>query len=253
MKQHVSGASLAALRRWREVVAAHPDDGRALVAVAFRSLTAPSDGLVPLEAISAVVLAVQQTTHGPTELRFSAYGVNAVPCGVQWGSAANCRLSKSLRLRPRLGAKGRRFDLTRVRLLHVAMNLFEAVCKAEVHQIVDDLQLPLIWCGFAPSLVVEPDGPEVAGMASQMGLTERELMARCRREHELLSLYPLEFSGHEAEQARLYVEPATVPEIQIVQCDDSMDDLEGFRGAAAFDFRADVFRAPLVACDDVAL
>jgi hypothetical protein len=219
-----------------------------MAALAFQSQE-PTDQLVPLEAISAVVLSVEPTKFGPTCLRFSVYAASPIPFGVQWGSAENCRLSKNLRLRPRLRAKGRRFDLTRVRLIHSAIDLFEAVCKAEAHEISDHLQLPQVWAGFDPSHPVEGDGPELLGLVHQLGLSSTQLMERSRRVHESQVLFPLEFVSHEWQHARLYVEPATVPSLQVIRCENQVETLDGFRGAAAFDFVADVFRIPLVYVD----
>lgn len=247
MTHHMNGAGLAALRRWRRVVAPRPREGCGLAALTFQT-RGPIEPLVPLENISAVVLSVEATKFGPTRIRFSLYAASPIRFGVQWGAAENCQLSKNLRLRPRMQAKGRRFDLTRVRLLHTAINLFETVCQAEDQNVVDHLQLPQAWAGFAPSHPVAGDGPELLGLVHQLGPSSNELMERSRRIHESHVLYPVEFASHEWEYARLYVEPSTVPALQVIRCDGSEEALEGFRGAAAFDFITDVFRVPLVSC-----
>jgi hypothetical protein len=248
MAQYISGSGLSLLRRWRRVVAAARHDGCGLAALAFQSFE-PADQLVPLESISAVVLAIEPTEFGATHIRFSIYGASAIPFGVQWGSAGNCRLSKNLRLRPRMKAKGRRFDLTHVRLLHSAIDLFEAILHAEVHDVGDHLQLPQVWAGFDPTAGIEGDGPELAGLVHQMGVTSAELMFRCRRSHQSLVCYPLEFVSDRWQEARLFVDVGSVPSIQIVQCEQSEEALDGFRGAAVFDFVTDVFRPPLVYVD----
>jgi hypothetical protein len=232
------------LRRWRTVVAASPQEGVNLAALSFRSLVAETDGLVPLESISAVILAVEPVERRPTRLRLSMYGASPVPFGVQWGSAEGCRMSKDLRLRPRLGAKGRRFDVTRVRMLHVVMNLFESICRAEAQEIIDHLQLPQAWAAFQPERPIVGDGPEFAGALCQTGLSPTELMARCRRVYESLVLYPLEFVSHEWPHARLFVEPSSVPAVQIIDIEGSGAVLTGYRGCTEFDFEADVFRVP---------
>ena len=95
----IPASCLSALRRWRHVVAASRHDGCGLAALAFQSFK-PADQLVSLESISAVMLVIEPTEFGATHARFSIYGASAIPIGVQWGSAENCRLSKNHRLRP---------------------------------------------------------------------------------------------------------------------------------------------------------
>jgi hypothetical protein len=203
-----------------------------------------------LEATSAVLLHVESNGHGPNRLRFCAYGAHAIGFGIQWGTCEGTRFSKSLELRPRLAAKGRRFDVERVGLLHTALNLFEAICRAEEHEIVEHLQLPQAWAAFDADYPVSGDGPELNGDVHRSGMSTAELMVRCRRWHQSQELYPLEWVSHEPLEC-LYVEPATVPTVQIIRCDNPDEVLRGHRGAAAYDFVSDIFRAPLVSCSDL--
>ena len=236
MMHRISGSSLAALRRWRRIVAAHPHDGGGLAAVTFRTLYPPEGGLIPLEAISAAVLRVEPSTSGPCALPFSIFGAHSIPWGASWGGDDECRFSRNLRQRPRLKARGMRFDLTRQRLLHVAMDLFQSVCNVEPHDLADRLELPALWAGFRSNSSVQGDGAEIDGCCSQMGLSRAEIMRRCRKHYQNLSLYPLDFTSHVAEHAKLFAEPETVPATQVLVCPDPDDSLTGFRGACQFSF-----------------
>ena len=142
--------SLAVLKRWREVVAAHPHDGVHRAAVTFQSHFShpPRNRLVPLAAATAVVLHVQPAEGRPRPMQFSVFGAGPDPWGIRWGGVGSSRMRKDLRLRPRLQARGKRFDLTRQRTIHLAMDLFAAVCTAEDGGMVDHLQVTEGWAGF---------------------------------------------------------------------------------------------------------
>ena len=198
---------------------------------------------MPLEALSASVLSIEPTRHGPVALRYSAFGAHPIGWGVQWGGAAGLKLSKDLQLRPRLRAQGRRFDLTCPGTLHLALDLFESIAHAQPNEITDLLQLPEVWAGFLMDFSVEGDGPELDGLCSRLGLSRQQLMMRRRREHEGLQLYPLDFTSHAVEHARLFVEPGTVPDIQVIQCVNPAETLTGFRGACEFSLLNSAFNA----------
>ena len=245
MGQQLAGSHLACLARWRRIVATHPCRGANTAAIAFRCQKSPVNGLVPIEQMSAALLQVQATRHGPFPLQFRIYSACAVAFGLEWGGVHNSRVVKDLRIRPRLAARGKRMSLSRPRSLRTSLDLFEAIVNADVCAVNDHIQIPQCWMGFDPCIEIEGDGPELSGMVNATGTTAAELMIRTRRDHNGLAVYPMEWTSHcWAEAKEIFVEPDSVPLIQVVRCVESDETLIGFRGACSFDFHSSAFPDP---------
>jgi len=127
MVQQLAGSHMACLARRRRVVAANPNAGAGLAALGFQCLKPLQEGLIALEWISAAVLCVEPAVRRIRPLRFSFIGATAIPYGIEWGGVEQSKVTKDLRLRPRMKAKGRRMELTRVRTLHVGLDLYAAM------------------------------------------------------------------------------------------------------------------------------
>jgi len=96
--------------------------------------------------------------------------------------------------------------------------------------------------GFESGYDVDAEGPELIGMMHAVGMTSQQLMNRTKRQHDGLDLYPMEWTSHRWMDAKqIFVEIASVPEIQVLRCTDPCETLVGFRGAVGFDFQSTAY------------
>lgn len=245
MTVQLAGSHMACLARWRRVVAAYPNAGAGLAALSFQSLKPPQDGLIPLQWISAALLCVEPARRKIRPLQFSFFGATAIPYGIEWGGVERSKLTKDLRLRPRMSAQGRRMDLTRVRTLHLGLDLYAAIVSATENELMDHLQIPQCWMGFESGYDVDAEGPEVVGMMHAVGMSSQQLMMRVKRQHDGLHLYPMEWTSHRwMDLKQIFVEIGSVPVIQVLRCTDPSETLVGYRGAVSFDFLSTAYPDP---------
>ena len=112
---------------------------------------------------------------------------------------------------------------------------------AERHQLV----LPRLWAGFKACELAEitADGPELTSAAQRSGKKPDELVKHARRDYEGLALLPLEWTSHCWERmTAVFADLADFPRHQVVPLRQLPDDLQGFQGAAHFDFYSSRFR-----------
>lgn len=241
MTVQIASSHLAALRRWRRLVAAHPRERAGFAAVTFSSLTPPCGGLVPLESANAEVLSVHKDAYA-FPLRYAIFSVSRIPFGVSWGTLENNRICKNLRLRPRRMGPGNRFNMRDLRMMHRALTLFETILNGESHAIVDHLQLPRIWAASDPQFIPEASGPEMIGEMHLRGMSSAQVMMHSRRLHDGFALYPADFVDDLVETAPLYVDLDSAPRVQVFRHDSPEKPLSGFRGSAMFDFEECAFQ-----------
>lgn len=184
------------------------------------------------------------TAKGTPKVPLRGFVGSKVPWGVKWGGTKNSLFEKDLSLSPVAGARGRRLDSGRRKLLALGLELdcqlWRAVTESENAKTVDQLRLPNLWAAFEPktALRVYADGPELETLCYRRRQTPAGLLDQYRREHRGLVLFPLNWvSHHWGELTRVFADLHRHPKCQIVRVSRLLDDLHGFRGAGEFDFR----------------
>jgi hypothetical protein len=209
------------------------------------------DGLLEIENLVLVVLYDEPQETGGPALRLAGFGGARMPWGVSWGGQHQNRSFKDLLLRPIRRGGGLRLDLCRPKLLKLALRL-DRHLKRQLRRPwplgQHRLRLPRLWAGFPPSLAADivGDGPELAAEVRRTGRSSRRLFAQTMRTHQGLTLYPLSWvSHHERIAADVFCDLRRFPRYQVFPVSSLPDDLQGFQGAAQFDFFSSRFRAEL--------
>jgi hypothetical protein len=207
------------------------------------------EGLVEIENFVLVVLYDAPLAAGRLALRLAGFSGARMPWGVAWGGPQQSKLFKDLLLRPLPGARGERLDANRPRLLGLALQLERELrrrsrrrCSCRRRR----LQLPRLWAGFRASVAgqITGDGPELAAEARGTGKPAGQLLEEARRTQEGLTLYPLPWVSHQAEIASaVFADLEGFPRRQVFGLRRLPEDLQGFQGAAQFDFFASRFQS----------
>lgn len=216
---------------------------RTLAALGF--LRKPNDkqeALVELRQLVAVVLFDESIGRAVPALRLAGFGAAQVPHGVAWGGPGNAKFHKDLRLAPAIGGWSLQVDASNVELLHLALQL-----HAEIHR-VDRFtpkaarrqpQLPRLWAGFSPTDAesVEAKGPEFVQLCEKFSLAPEVMLEKFRREHQGLVCFPLDWvSDALPHSLAVYADLCETPRTQVFRLTEFPANLQGFQGAAAFDF-----------------
>ena len=163
--------------------------------------------------------------------------------GVRFGGRANCRFAKDLMLQPVPGGEGYRLDWQ-------TKNCWPWACNSTVNSAAPSAGARMAATaqalGGLPSddaAGICGDGPELAAYVARVGKTPACLLERLRREHQDLTLHPLAWVSHHWQQAAaIFADLRQFPKRQVF-CLQQRDSLNGFHGAAEFDFgRTDVMR-----------
>lgn len=238
MHSRPSARHLGALRRWQRMRNSQQESSSPFAAVYFTSGRVFSTGFTRLADVRAIVLqACRDTVTMQPSLTCSMYGARPCPNGIHWGGEQNHLFEKDLGLRPRWHAHGARLDLQYRRTLHSILDVWESLQRVHVDQVSDMLTLPTAWAAFDRGTEIAGDGPEFWGMASELGMSSVELMARYQWEDENHTFAPLNWVSDQWQQiAEIYLDLTIAPNVQVL--DNRIPDrtLVGHRGAAMFDF-----------------
>jgi len=221
---------------------------RPLAALGYLVNGAVMDGLVEIENLVLVVLYDEAMDSGRWALRLAGFGGVRMPWGVKWGGPDQSKFYKDLLLRPVAGTHGLRLDASRIRLLQLAVQLDRQLQRYSGRPWLvrrQRPQLPRLWAGFRASVVAEVtgDGPELASEARRTGKAASRLLEEARRMHEGLTLYPLPWvSHHEAIASAVFADLGSYPRSHVFSLGSLPEGLQGFQGAAEFDFFSSRFR-----------
>ncbi|MBN2579373.1 MAG: hypothetical protein JXB10_10310 [Pirellulales bacterium] len=207
------------------------------------------DGLIEIEHLVLVVLYDEPRSNGRLALRLAGFSGTAAPWGVKWGGPEQCRFDKDLLLRPTRHARGQRIDTASKKLLQVGLQLDRQLEKhARYPGLVyrNRLQLPRLRAGFRAldAARVTGDGPELAEYCRRSGKSACQALYEARYFHEGLTMFPLAWVSHLWENVTaVFVDLDRFPRWQVFPLRRLPEDLQGFSGAAEYDFVNSRFRS----------
>jgi hypothetical protein len=208
--------------------------------------------LIEIERLTLVILYDEPEPTGRIALRLAGYAATRVPWGVRFGGPGECRFFKDLALQPVPAGGGYRLNLTRPDVLRLGLKL-ERQLNRRVRYCPGPMpaqpRLPKLWAGFSAAAAAEirGDGPELFDYVRHTGQRPEELMARLRRHHAGLVLYPLAWVSHHWQEAlTVLVDLAGFPPTQVFALDQLPGSLFGFQGAAEVDLFHSRFRQQAV-------
>ena len=221
---------------------------RPLAALGYLTNGPTVSGLIEVENLVLVVLHHELQAARRPALRLAGFSGARLPWGVHWGGPDQSRFFKDLLFRPVPQARGQRLDVTRTRLLELALQLdrqleMHARYPGLIHQ--PRIQLPRLWAGFRGSYAtcVTGDGPELALHCRRTKRPASRLLQEAQRMYEGLAIYPLEWvSHHWPDMVAVFADLGRLPRRQVFPLRRLPDDLQGFQGAADFDLYYSRFR-----------
>lgn len=198
------------------------------------------DGLISVERLVFVLL---QREAQPTRcLHLRAFCGGRIPWGVMWGGARHCRLDQRLYLDSAMVIDERPPVIRDARLSAVIMRLDRELqqrsdCARSRRQ--QKLRLPRLWAAFPADFAhrITGDGPEFQSRLQETGGSASQTLRRSQRWHRGLVLYPLPWVSHLWEQfAAVYADVSRFPQYQVFLGSSPSSVLQGYYGAAQFDF-----------------
>jgi len=239
----IAYANSQVINQWRRQLGSRQqaDERRPLGAQSYLTNGPVLGGLIEIKKLVLVALYDEQHRDAGV-LCLKGFSARRVPWGVEWGGRQGNRFFKNLRLQPVPGARGRRIDGDEAELLQLGLQLNRQVerhCQERWLPVRRHLQLPRLWAGFRRSDVstIDGDGPELAAVCRRRRLSAAELLQSAKREHNDLTLYPLDWVSHLWQQAEtILADLRGFPRRQVFALKDANTDLEGCCGASAFDF-----------------
>ncbi|QDU26256.1 hypothetical protein ETAA8_13320 [Anatilimnocola aggregata] len=233
------------VNRWKRQIGSRKPYRRQRLLAAIGFLYRAKDRTEPfieLHRLLTVVVFDDPIGRAFPALRVAGYGARQVPHGVQWGGPDNSKFYKDLRLEPEAGGWGLRIDTFNCDVLHIAMQL-----QATLHR-VDRFtprsatlqpQLPRLWAGF-PAQEAESmraSGPEFAGLCDKFSILPDAMLEKFRREHQGLVCFPMDWVSSDLHRSlAVFADMSETPRTQVFRLTDYPEGLQGFQGAAAFDF-----------------
>ena len=214
---------------------------RQLAALGYLANGPVIEGLIEVDKLTIVILYDEPVRRGHHVLCLTGYTGTRVPWGVKWGGADQCRFLKNLLLQPVPNGPGLRLSTASTDLLRLGLQLDRDLDK-RVHlkplPVRQQFRLPCLWAGFKPAdaATITGSGPELEAYSHRTGKSAHRLLARMRRDHLGLSLYPFPWVSHHWQQAiTVFADLARCPKRQVFLLRHLPDDLVGFQDAAAFD------------------
>lgn len=228
------------LQRWRQQIAGQrcrreQRGPRAHAAISYLVRGPSHDGLVDLNQLLCVI--VQDECYEGRSLATCCrtYAATAVRWGSKLGGAENCRLDKSLTIPPKLGGRGRQFDLAQPELLRLCLDLDRHL---ERHVQFPHMPrryepcLPSLWAAFTFDIA-----PQISFAGPEYENAGRPAVSPICTATGLF-LYRLEYVSHESSRsARILADLRSVPKRQVLTLQRNKSNLTGFRGAIEFDLR----------------
>jgi hypothetical protein len=239
------------LARWRRSLGARRRrvlSPRPLAALGYLANGPVTDGLIEIENLVLAVLYDEAQLDGRTAVWLAGFGGVLGPWGVRWGGLEQSRFLKDFSLRPDTRGRGPRPDARRGELLRLALQLDRKIERYLRYPRLTRryrLRLPKLWAGFRASRVAQitGDGPELAEACRRSGKSADELLDESRRNHEGLTLFPLEWVSHHWEIASaVLADLERFPATQVFPLNCLPEGLQGFKGAAEYDFYTSRFR-----------
>ena len=241
------------LARWRRSFGARRrrvSGPRPLAGLGYLANGPITDGLIEIENLVLAVLYDEPRPEGRTAVWLAGFGGVRSPWGVRWGGAEQSRFLKDFSLRPAAKARGPRPDVRRGELLGLALQLDRKIeryvrCPHLTRRY--RLRLPRLWAGFRASRVpqITGDGPELADACRRARWSAEELLDESRRTHEGLTLFPLEWVSHHWQiTSAVLGDLERFPATQVFPLKCLPNGLQGFKGAAEYDFYTSRFGTP---------
>ncbi|MBL9165991.1 MAG: hypothetical protein JNL18_24935 [Planctomycetaceae bacterium] len=187
-------------------------------------LDCPRTGdFVEMSRLAIVVVQDEYFDGGRTAVRVVGYRPEVIANGeIQWFSSTNTLFRKDLMLRPQPFARGMRIDLRSAQLLALAMRLDHRIEQAKSHPQrlrQATMKMPAVWAGFHRSVAdgVIGCGPEFEALCAKFGMNPQAMLAKFRREHDGLVLFPLRWVNDDLGRATaMFAEVAQFPTRQAV-------------------------------------
>lgn len=235
--------------RWRRQVADRSNlPHRRMQRLAALSYLANGPVRQGLIAIKDLLLVVLHAATPRRELVVAGFSAESVEWGVAWGGPTRNPFLKDLALEPAVGARGRRLDLSRLRLVELALQLERDLRRAGISRrwpVRRRIILPRLWAGLRRSDAsnVQGDGPELAEACRQTGKAPQDLLREAGRNYQGLTLLPLDWVSHRWQQfVEVFAEIGRFPRRQVCRLRDADHDLSGYRGASEFNFSESRFQ-----------
>lgn len=235
------------LNRWRYQINRSQSPSRAprgLGVLGCLTDLEPVNGLVELKRVLITVLYDVRLASGHFAIRMAGYRASREPHGINWGGRGNARFDKDLTLSPRPGGGAKRIDLLNFPTTSWALSAdrrINVALRYRTRRVSRGFELPRTWAGFPPSYEKElqGSGPELERLCVRFGISREAMLAKFRREHRGLVLYPLDWvSDHVQRATDLFAEVKGVRRWQVFGIENPHTTLVGFAGAATFDFHS---------------
>jgi hypothetical protein len=233
-------------RLWHQVIGARRRCGHELprdfAALGYLTCGPVTNNLIELHRLLFVVLYDEREPGERPALRLTGFRAERIPHGVRIGGEGNCRIRKNLALRPKPDAKGPRPDLDNSKFLELGLQLerrIQSVMRMRHRPLPTLPKLPRLWAAFNPTdaHAVCGDGPEFQQFLEKFGFEPEALLAKFRREHLGLSLFPLDWVSHRASSAvAIYADLEGYSQVRVFRLREEADGLCGYEGAVEFDF-----------------
>ena len=240
------------IKQWRRQVPRRRRDiqhRRPLGVLGYLTNGPTLDGMIEVEKLVLVVLYDEPVHGGPLCLRLAGVSGKPVPWGVCWGGRAGSKFFKDLRLQPAPQAQGRRMNADDTELLQLGLQLERQLQRHLRNRwlpVNRQPELPPVWAGFRrpDARDIQGDGPELAAACRQRRKSPKQLLASTKRDYHGLVLYPLEWVSHRWKQAvAVLADLERFPKWQVFSLKEFPAELQGYRGAAQYDFFTSRFRS----------
>lgn len=175
-------------------------------------------------------------------LRVVGYGAIQTSHGVQWGGPEACKFYKDFRMPPVEGGPGLQVDSANREMLHLALQLRMAVYRLDrfcPKAARLQPQLPRLWAGFSreDSETLHGGGPELTALCEKFDLEPDAMLRKFQYEHQGLCCFPLEWvSDQTSRSLAIFADLREMPRTQVFRLPLIPEGLQGFQGAAAYDF-----------------
>lgn len=240
------------LLRWRRQVCArrrkqHDGRPRRNAGLSYRICGPAVDGFVEVENLVLVVLYDEPDQRRLPAIRFAGYSCARVPWGVKFGGRDNSRFFKDFTLSPVSQGRGLRLNIEAVELFQTAIKLDRLVQYVKSPR-PSGPRLPKLWAGFRPKdgILLDGDGPELDQAARLARLSPDRLLNRLCRHYEGLVLFPFAWvSKHWEKAVTVLADLRRFPAWQVFPVNHLPADLQGFCGAAEYDFYDSRFRGAI--------
>lgn len=213
--------------------------------ISYLAETPITDGLISVDRLVFVLL--QKEDERASRLRLRGFCGGRVPWGVMWGGADHCRFDQRLFLDSSTGTAERSPALSDARLLGLAMRLDRELQQTDCEQRRkhQGLRLPRLWAAFDADAAgsLTGDGPEFQNGLRRTGASAKQTLNRSQRRHGGLILFPLPWVSHHWRQfATVFADVSHFPRYQIFWGGGPSSVLQGYYGAAQFDFSPESVR-----------